>query len=143
MKKIAKSKRPEAERAAEHVAVEVFGCAATRRALRTKFAKVDFFGCDVMGFGSMLNHYWIQVTAGQIQAVQTRRKKLEKYPWAENDEVYVMQLVERAKVDNPRQKEWFFRVWHLDRMLSLKDVWHEEPPIPIKREWFKARKDDA
>ena len=139
MKKIAKSKRPEAERAAEHVAVEVFGCVATRRALRTKFAKVDFFGCDVIGLARRGVKFWLQVTAGQMGAVQTRRKRLLQYEWGDDDYVMVMQLVERAKVDNPREKEWFFRVWELHR----KGVWDEISPIPIKREWFKARRDDA
>ena len=136
MTPIAKSRRPQAERAAEWVAVEVFGCVATRRALRTKFAKVDFFGCDVMGFGASGSKYWIQVTAGQMGAVQVRRKKLEKYPWAYSDIVRVLQLVERAKVNNPRQKEWFFRDWWWEGA-----KWKELDPIPIKPEWFKARRE--
>ena len=135
MTPVAKSRRPQAERAAEWVAVEVFGCVATRRALRTKFAKVDFFGCDVMGFGANGGKFWIQVTAGQMGAVNVRRKKLMQYPWGLRDYVMVMQLVERARVDNPRRKEWFFRVWDLGRS----GLWKETDPIPIKPEWFKAR----
>ena len=137
MTPIAKSRRPQAERAAEWVAVEVFGCVATRRALRTKFAKVDFFGCDVLGLAEHGVKFWIQVTAGQMGAVQVRRKKLTQYRWGDDDYILVMQLVERAQVDNPRRKEWFFRVWGLRRG----GLWIEADPIPIKPEWFKARRE--
>jgi hypothetical protein len=140
---IAKSKRPEAERAAEHACIEAMGCLHTRRALRTKFAKVDFFGCDVIGVKPNGERVWVQVTAGQTAAVLTRRKKLQAYPWHTSDIVQVWQLVERDDITNPRRKEWFFRVWDYGfdgPMDYCERVWEDGAPIPIKREWFKARK---
>lgn len=147
---IAKSKRPQAEQAVEWVLREKFGCVATRRALRTKYAKVDFFGCDVIGVRKHGTRLWIQVTAGQVGAVLTRRKKLQAYPWHEDDIVQVWQLVERADVANPRKKQWFFRVWNY-RVLTVeeryvrkdhayRDWTDDTAPIPVKPEWFRAWK---
>ena len=137
MKKIiAKSKRPEAERAAEWVCMELLGCTHTRRALRTKFAKVDFFGCDVIGVRADGRRVWVQVTAGQVAAVLTRRKKLEAYPWHPTDQVFVWQLVERQDIANPSSKEWFFRVWEYQY-----GTWTDNrKPIKIDKKWFKAYK---
>jgi len=132
---IAKSKRPQAERASEHVLVELFGCTHTRRALRTKFAKVDFFGCDTIGVQKDGARIWVQVTAGQVNAVLVRRKKLDAYPWHHTDRVFVWQLTSRASISNPRRKEWYFRVWE-KRGREWSD---QHDPILVKQEWFKAR----
>jgi hypothetical protein len=146
-KKVAASKRPQAERAAEWACAELFNCIYTRRALRTKFAKVDFFGCDIIGVRKDGSRVWVQVTAGQTAAVLVRRKKLEVYPWHPTDRVFVWQLVERDDIANPRKKEWFFRVWEYGwegwmwRCGEPKKWvwWGGHAPIPIKPEWFKAR----
>ena len=134
-KLVAKTKRPEAERAAENALAALFNCVELRRALRTKFAKVDLFGCDVMAKRPDGSKIWVQVTSGQMNAVLVRRKKLESKVWHSSDTVFVWQLVERADVANPRKKEWFFRVWELK-----KGKWYQDmDPIPVQREWFKAR----
>lgn len=139
---IAKSKRPQAERAAEWALREEFGCVATRRALRTKFAKVDFFACDVIGVRQDGSRVWVQVTAGQVGAVLVRRRKIEVYPWHPSDTVVVWQLVERADVANPRKKEWFFRQWEYGLVGSNRREWGEpHQPIPVRRHWFKAFKE--
>jgi len=140
-KLIAKSKRPQAERATEHAMVELFHCVATRRALRTKFAKVDMFACDVMGVRADGTRVFVQTTSGQTAAVLTRRRKLEAYPWHHSDYVAVWQLTERASVSNPRRKDWFFRVWeYTPGWQDGKREWAvQDDPIPVKREWFKAR----
>jgi hypothetical protein len=138
--KVAKSKRPQAERAAEWALRASFGCVATRRALRTKFAKVDFFACDVIGLCSNGVKWWVQVTAGQTAAVLVRRKKIEEYAWHELDCIAVWQLVERADVANPRRKAWFFRVWRYYPHLAS---WCEDSPIPVLSSWFKAYREDS
>ena len=137
MTPVAKSRRPQAERAAEWVAVEVFGCTETQRATRTKFQKIDFFGCDVMGMRPGFKE-WIQVTAGQRQAVQVRRKKLVDKDWVYTDRVWVFRLVQEGK--SGRIKLWHFDVWKLEIWEDIRK-WEDWPPIPIKPEWFKARKD--
>jgi len=137
-RKVAKSKRPEAERAAEWACMEVMGCVDTRRALRTKFTRVDFMGCDVIAVKPNGCKIWVQITAGQINAVITRRKKLEAYPWHPSERVFVWQLVERALVANPRKKEWFFRVWEYVRNGKTRQWSDQCDPIPVKSEWFKA-----
>ena len=143
-KKIAKSRRPQAERAAEWVLREVFGCVATRRALRTTYAKVDFFACDVIGVQPDGRRIWVQVTAGQLSAVTARRKKIEKYPWHDSDKVYVWQLVERPDPASPARKEWFFRPWEYSiHPCPPRHWWKIDKAIPVKREWFKAYKEPA
>ncbi len=148
---VAKSKRPEAERAAVHVLYELFGCKSHMRAVRTKFQRQDLHACDVEGVppdGS--GRVWAQVTAGQTAAVLTRRKKIERETWTVLDRVFVWQLVERVDVSNPRRKDWFFRVWEYTYGLKAGPDGHAvrfrhwtdaREPIPIKREWFKARKE--
>ncbi len=138
---IAKSKRPEAERAAEW-ALHDMGCVYTRRAVRARYAEVDFFGCDLIGVREDGVRIWVQVTAGQTPAVLVRRKKLEGYPWHPSDRVYVWQLVERQDIANPRKKEWYFRVWRYAHVCGQQREWQEDiEPINVRREWFKAYKE--
>lgn len=137
--KVAKSKRPEAERASEHALVELFHCVSTRRALRTKFAKVDFFACDTIGVEESGKRHWIQVTAGQTAAVLTRRKKIEKHPWHVSDTVAVWQLTFRVSIINSRQKEWFFKVWDFQVQPDGTRAWVVlDSPIEVPKRWFKA-----
>ncbi len=135
MNKVAKSKRPQAERAGEWVLRLIYGCVVTRRALRTKYAKVDFFAADIIGKRADGSHIYCQITAGQEQAVRIRRKKLDAYPWHVTDTVYVMQLVERQSVINPRQKDWFFRVYERrqDGTWTSGGV-----SVGVVKEWFRA-----
>ena len=143
-KKICKSKRPQAERAAEWVLRERYGCVATRRALRTKYSKVDMFGCDVVGVDEDGYRIWVQVTAGQLSAVSARRRKLEKYPWHPTDMVMVWQLSSRP--GKGRRKEWYFKAWEYE-YLPYSDsktgrewrIWDEL--MFIRPEWFKAYKE--
>ena len=142
-KAIAKSKRAPAERAAEWVLRKVYGCVATRRALRTHYAKVDMFGCDVVGVDEDGWRTWVQVTAGQTSAVTARRRKLEAYPWHVTDGVYVWQLQSRQ---SGRKKEWYFNVWEYEWCSYLgpkgQRHWIRHGLVTrIKPEWFKAYKE--
>lgn len=151
----AKSKRGDAERAAEHYCHDQMKCVITRRAVRTKWQKQDFFGCDVIGKRADGVHVYVQVTAGQHSAVTARRRKLEDIPWHKTDIVHLLQLVQTEDPANARRKLWFFRL-HMyvpdscfcedryplqDFLLGKKRVWKtEENAIPVPREWFKAYK---
>ena len=94
MRKNAKSKRPEAERAGEHYLREVEGCVATVRAVRTMYQRQDLFASDIVGKQPDGSHVYAQVTAGQSEAVRTRRRKLDAIPWHESDTVLLLQLVQ-------------------------------------------------
>ena len=148
MSTIAKSHRPEAERAAEWCLREKFGCVVTRRALRTKFAKVDFFAADVIGKMVDGANVYAQATAGQDECVRLRRRKLEKVPWHTDERVLVLQLVERQSPVNARSKEWFFRVHEYSGAFRSNDErvkrdWMDVcEAIPVPREWFKAWRDE-
>ena len=139
-KKNAASKRADAERAAEWYAHEILGCVVTRRAIRTKFHKVDFFASDVVGKMPDGSHVYIQATAGQNQAVTARRRKLEKYPWHESDSVEIVQLIQTIDPANARRKLWFFRVHFLQRFNKDLKWFSKERAIPIPKEWFRAHK---
>ena len=135
--KNAKSKRGDAERAAVWVAREIFNCVVTRRAVRTQWQSVDFFGADVVGKKDDGSHVYIQVTAGQDSAVTTRRRKLEKYPWHISDDVYLLQLRQTEDPANARRKLWFFRVHYY----SSGQWYTENEAIPVNKEWFKTYKE--
>lgn len=139
-----KSKRPEAERASEWVLRHEFHCLHTRRALRTKFAKVDFFGCDTIGVLANGEKLWVQVTAGAAQAVSQRRKKLEAYPWHASDRVMVWQLVSTEHPVRARVLLWHFRVWEYSAGAGPGRSWCLWPDaLPIRdRSWFTAWGED-
>lgn len=132
---VAKSKRPEAERAAEWAMHLVLGCTHTRRALRTPFNKVDLFGADAIGIRPDGSKCFVQVTAGQSSAVTARRRKLERYPWAVDDYVAIWQLVEAPA--SGRGKDWRFDV-HVYRCTSGTWSWTHDPGFDIDKSWFKA-----
>jgi len=139
----AKSKRNDAEKATVHYAREIHNCVVTRRAVRARFQKVDFFGSDIVGKRDDGSHVYIQTTAGQHSAVTARRRKLEAIPWHPTDTVELLQLVQTPDPANARRKLWFFRVhcYELYGMLYLRQ-WHtEEKAVPVPKEWFKAWKE--
>lgn len=138
--KVAKSRRPEAEKAAEHYLHEVCGCdpAQIRKAVRTKWQSVDFWGSDVMGRTQNGYVYFAQVTAGQIEAVRQRRRKLEKISWNAYETVLLLQMVETPNPANARRKDFYFRVhryFHQDFEWSVDDEAYKIP-----REWFQKLK---
>jgi hypothetical protein len=140
----AKSKRSQAERAAEHYAHDI-GCVLTRRAIQTKYHKVDFFGADIMGFKANGEKIFIQATAGQYSAVTARRRKLEAIPWHNTDTVLICQLIQSQDPANARKKLWFFRIHkyqfyhHVHNVGSNVRVWEtSDKAVEIPREWFKA-----
>jgi hypothetical protein len=145
---ISKTKRPEAERAAEWVLRERYNCVVTRRALRTKFAKVDFFAADVIGIRADGTKVFAQATAGSNECVRTRRRKLEAIPWHPSDTVILLQLVETPDPVNQRKTSWFFRVHRLAVTPNIRGE-HEynagwldvTEAIPVQKEWFKAWKE--
>ena len=132
------SKRPEAERAGEWWMHEILRCVVTRRALRTKFAKVDFFAADIIGKLSDGACVYAQVTAGGNEALRTRRRKLEKVPWHPSERVMVLQLTSTQDPANKARKLWHFRVHNYDHMAKK---WQDVYAVPVKKEWFKAWKE--
>lgn len=138
--KIAKSRRNDAERAAEHYLYEVCNCDPfqIRRAVKTKYQAVDFWGCDVMGRNLMGKCFYAQVTTGKTEAVRIRRRKLEKISWNENDTVLVLQMVVQPDPANNRRKAYYFRIHIYKHKIKKWDVKLTAYPIP--RKWFKKLK---
>lgn len=143
--KIAKSKRPEAERAAEWYLREVCECVATRRAFRTAYAKVDFFASDVIGKREDGSHVYCQATAGGDEALRQRRRKLEKYPWHDTDDVILLQLTETPNPVHRGRKLWWFRLHEYVAGENGVREWRLcESAVAVPAEWFKAyREADA
>ena len=137
---VAKSKRPEAERAGEWYLREVAGCVVTRRALRTKFAKVDFYAADIIGKRADGSCVYAQVTAGGAEALRTRRRKLERVPWHPSETVMVLQLTFTPDPANKARKLWFFRVHPYAHGAG---TWGEVTAAPVRREWFRAWRAEA
>lgn len=132
---IAKSLRQKAERAAEWALREIFRCVETRRCLRTKFAKVDFFGTDVVGIDPSGMKYWIQVTTGGDEAIRQRRRKLEAVPWRKTSDVVEVWRMKESGTQG-RRKAWVF-VRHSFCVPTR--LWKSgNNQIPITTEWFKA-----
>ena len=143
-KVIPKNKRREAECAAEWYAHEDHFCVLTRRAVRTQWQKVDFFGADVVGKTASGQHVYLQVTAGQSSAVTARRRKLEAIPWHKTDTVELLQLIQTEDPANARRKLWWFRVHRFAAPAGGARVWEtDEEAVRVPREWFRARKDGS
>jgi hypothetical protein len=86
------------------------GCVNTRRAIKTKFQKVDFFGADVVGKKTDGSTYYIQATTGKASALSQRRKKLRAVDWNNRERVFLLQLdVEKVKNKN----KYLINVWEL------------------------------
>lgn len=132
--KNSKTKRVEAEYAAEWYARETLGCVLTRRPVRTKWQAVDFFGADVLGKLGDGSTAWVQVTAGDHSCVSERRRKLEGVPWNSLDIVRLLQLRSTEDPANGRRRLWWFRVH-----LFESGVWSTLPDaVAVPNEWFKA-----
>lgn len=135
VKALAKGRRADAERAAEHALVHHWGCKHTRRAIKTQFQSVDFFGSDVVGKREDGSHVYCQVTAGQqAETVRRRRRKLDYFPWHGSDTVLLLQLKERA---DKRPKIYYFRIHTPD----LGTGWDVIGELLVPREWFKKYRD--
>ena len=80
-------------------------------------------------------NYYAQVTAGQVEAVRTRRRKLEKIPWNSFEEVLLLQLVVQPNPANARKQDYYFRVHRLDTQNLMWSVDDEACPVPAM--WFK------
>ena len=134
---VAKSKRSEAERAAEHFIYHVYGCDPNQilRAVRTKYQSVDIWACDVAGRTRQGFCYYAQVTCGQVEAVRTRRRKLEKIHWNEYDTVMVLQMVAQPDPANARRKLFYYRIHSYNHTDRTWEVYPDAYKIP--REWFK------
>jgi len=144
MKPIAKTKRAEAERAAEWWLREECGCVLTRRAVKTQFNKVDFFASDVVGKREDGSHVYAQATAGQAQAVTQRRRKLEVIPWHVTDDVYLLQLRGTPNPANRRRTMWHFCVHYYGHVIVGEPrCWMTfETAYPVPEEWFRAWKQE-
>lgn len=108
----------------------------TRRTVKSKWHKIDFFGADVIGVSST-GKWWIQATIGEFSSVTKRRRKLENQVWLDTDHVFIFQMVERQNPAKARRKDYFFRVHELMKFTTWK-TW--EDPIEILKEWFKVEK---
>jgi len=150
LKKNAKTKRSEAEKAGEHYCREKLGCILTRRPVRTQWQSIDFFAADIVGKRNDGSHVYVQVTAGQSSAVSERRKKLERIPWHTTDTVQLVQLVQTPDPANARRTKYYFRVHeYLLGGESKKDSGNgrgwitHEVAIDVPKEWFKAAPKDT
>ena len=132
-----KALRRQAEVAAEHFAVERLKCVVIRRAVRTQWQKVDFFGADVLGKQESGDHIYIQVTTGASGCVSERRKKLVAIPWHTSDTVLLLNLVATASAAKGRRTEYWFRVEQFDSIAGPR-AWSDWPEtIFVPRYWFK------
>jgi len=141
-KKNAKSKRPDAERAAVHYVMDFLGCIESCRAVRTQWQRQDLFGADVMGKFSDGSKVFVQATAGQNSAVTARRRKLETV-WHITDLVQIAQLVQTEDPASGRRKLWFFRIhdYTVVTVDPCERAWITiDKAVPVPREWFKSWK---
>jgi hypothetical protein len=117
------------------------GCVVTRKAIRTQWQSVDYFCSDVVGKKVDGSHVYIQVTAGQAEAVRQRRRKLEDIPWHNTDTVLLLQLVQTPDPANGKKTLWFFRVHGYKIYLSrVNRVWQtDDQAVPVPKEWFHKK----
>jgi hypothetical protein len=101
---MSKKDRHLAEKYAEQVAINL-GYTITRRAIRTKFQKVDFFGCDIMAMNQKGELLFIQATVGQYSAISLRRTKLKQIPWHESHTALLLVL---RKFKEGRKYKYYF-----------------------------------
>ena len=132
-----KCKRREAEVAAEWYAHEIMGCAITRRAIRTQWQKVDFFGCDIVGKTSDGRHVYLQVTAGGSSCVSVRRKKLQEIPWHSTDKVKVLQLIGARE---GRRTSWWFSEYEYSWLGDGRKWIKSACQTSVPKRWFKKFK---
>lgn len=110
----------------------------TRRALRTKFNKVDFFGSDIIAMNSK-EKVFCQVTMMK-KGASVKRKKLEEYAdyWLRTDRVFVFELRTIPNPVNRAVHDHFFRVHEFNKQKGDWTIWDEAIPVP--RSWFKVNK---
>lgn len=131
----------EAEVAADNL-YQVMFRAKTRRAIRTKWQKIDFFGADVIAKVpgneqvSAGTTYYAQVTMSKdIAGISKRKRKLEQQYWSPYDRPRVLRLIQK-KGDNNRN-EYFFRVYAFS---PTQRTWHlQKEPWCIPKEMFKVK----
>lgn len=130
------------------------GC-RTRRSVKSKWHKIDFFACDVMGVRRVhdtqhipenyIERYWIQVTTGEWSAVTQRRRKLEKEIWSDRgyDNIYIFQFRETPNPANRKKKLYHFKVSEYEpNPFDGEWGWSNwDNAIEIPQEWFKANRD--
>ena len=133
-----KQDQQNAEKAIEWYLYEICGCPIhqIRRAIRTKYQKVDFFGCDAMGMDHNGTKIFIQVTTGEYEAVRQRKRKLEKFTWHKYDNINVFQMIKKK---SGRTFDYYFIIW--DYEVSAGE-WFEEQSIAIPKKWFKKLRID-
>jgi len=130
------AKRRQAEVAAEHFCRALLACTHTRRAIKARFFKVDFFGADVMGKdGRGLTHY-VQVTTGYGGRLSSRRHKLAAIPWAASDRVYLLQLRRAEPAPKSRKAQWEFVVQQWFQIQRLWQRWTQAIAVP--EPWFRT-----
>lgn len=133
-----KALRRQAEVAAVHFLIDQLGCVHSRRAIRTKWQKVDFFGADVVGVLETGAKIYAQVTTGAAAAVSVRRAKLAAFPWHPSETVLLLNLVATASPAKGRRTQYWFRVEELKRDLGHRK-WVDWPePVEVPREWFSG-----
>ena len=109
----------------------------TRRAVRTQWQKVDFFGADVMGKRKEGTVYIQTTTSQRPEQVRVRRRKLEVVPWNPLDRVLLFEVEERPNVVNRRKKDLFFRVHQYEGDILTASIRLErtrKEPIPFNPE---------
>jgi len=143
MLKNPKSRRGAAERAAQWYVHEVHFCVISRKAIRTKWQKVDFFACDVVGKAPSGKHVYVQVTTGQSSAVSVRRRKLEQIPWHPTDAVDLIQLIHTLDPNDARKKRWWFKVHRYEPTANGSRRWvTDDELVPVPSSWFKTRSEE-
>ena len=135
-----KALQRQAEVAAGHFMKARLGCCAIRRAVRTQWQKVDFFGADLVGVLSTGAKIYVQVTTGSHSAMSARRAKLGDFPWHPSETVLLLNLVATVSPAKGRKTEYWFRVEELARPQMVWNDWPE--PIPVPRGWFKTKSRD-
>jgi len=125
-----KQDQANAEKAAQWLLAS-WGYTQQRKAVRTKYQKVDFFGADIMAMDDYRGYkIFCQVTTGGYEAIRQRKRKLEQYIFSEHDDVFIFVMKKEKK---GRSFEYWFEINYFD---MSGDDWYERPPEPIKREWF-------
>ena len=125
-----------AEWSAEWLLRERYRCVATRRAVRTRFQSVDFFGCDCMGRDVEGRTWWIQATAGKSANVAHRRRKIEEHQWREGVMLIEVRLEKegRRKVGMYRLHWWDNATWEIVDVGEVPRHWMQ--PCH-RREWTR------
>ena len=125
-----------AERAAEHYAIQSLDCVRTLRAVRTRFARQDLFASDVLGKRADGTLVAIQVTTGKASAVSDRKRRLEAVPWHQSDIVLLLQM-HKEKL-NGRSIRHFFRVLEYCVGSDGRRKWFPLYEVEVPRTWFRA-----